>query len=125
MPEIEDFYGKKIQYKGVAFEGSPSTVFWNFIEPFLESLMGWGFDIALAHGRQRELDLRGCLVEARQALSEGIHEVYRRMQDIDRGLRWHSKGLPKDVPPAHDISEPIRAMHAKLTEYFESAQSSA
>lgn len=119
MRPIEDFHGRTIHYSGVAFEGSPRQVFWNgFIEPFLEALFLWAFDLALAYAKGRHLDARSVLQHARQCLSNGIYSIYRRMQDIDRRLK--GKGFPERASQ-HDISRPVEFMHAKLEGYFGSA----
>ena len=123
MPPIEDFLGRIIQYKGVKFEGTPRQVFWGgFIEPFLEGVIAWGFQFALDHGKQRNLDVRSCILEARRTLSARISDVYRRMQDIDRRLL--GKGYPETVPP-HDISVAISLMNGKLDQYYDSANQTA
>lgn len=38
--KVQNYYGKKIHYEGIKFEGSPKIVFWeNYIEPFLENII--------------------------------------------------------------------------------------
>lgn len=120
MIPIENFYGRTIQYKGdVAFEGSPREVFWNgFIEPFLEAIFLWGFDLGLCYAKERQVDSQKVVQYAKECLSEGILTIYQRMQDIDRRLR--GKGFPDKVTP-HNISELVKAMQERLQEYYESA----
>jgi hypothetical protein len=119
MKPIENFYGRTIQYSGVAFEGSPREVFWNgFIEPFLEALFLWGFDLALSYARDRQVDSQQVIGHTKECLSEGISTIYQRMQDIDRRLR--GKGYPDRVT-SHNISGLVKAMQKRLQEYYESA----
>lgn len=119
MRPIENFYGRKIQYVGVEFEGSPRDVFWNgFIEPFLEAIFLWGFDLALSYAKERHVDFQQVIQHTKERLSEGMSTIYQRMQDIDRRLR--GKGFPKRVTP-HNISGLVKAMQGKLQEYYESA----
>jgi hypothetical protein len=119
MRPIENFYGHTIQYSGVAFEGSPRYIFWNgFIEPFLEAIFLWGFNLALGYARERQVDSQQVIHHTKECLSEGISTIYRKMQDIDRRLR--GKGFPDRVTP-HNISGSIEAMQATLQKYYESA----
>lgn len=32
--ETEDFYGKKISYRGIKYDGSPEMIFWGYFQPF-------------------------------------------------------------------------------------------
>jgi hypothetical protein len=119
MQPIEDFHGKVIQYTGVKFEGSPAELFWNdFIEPFLEALIGWGFKLAFDHAKEHKLNAGSCINVAQQALQNGVSKIYDRMQDIDRRLR--GSGYPNTVP-MHDILAAKRTMFKKITEYKASA----
>lgn len=124
MKPVEDFYGRTIHYRGegVAFEGSPQLVFWHgFIQPFLEALFVWGFDMALSHSERLGTDSMEAVNIARQSLSNGVNSVFRRMQDIDRRLR--GRGFPKRVA-VRGVSDEICQMHAKLEVYYESAKES-
>jgi hypothetical protein len=37
--DIEDFFGKKISYKGIKYEGSPESVYWYYFQPFFDQQM--------------------------------------------------------------------------------------
>lgn len=120
MKPVKSFHDKTIQYSGVAFEGSPRLVFWQgFIQPFLEALFVWAFDMALSHSERCRTDSAEAVYIARQSLSDGIYSVFRRMQDIDRNLR--GRGFPAKVPQ-RDVSAEISHMHAKLDLYYESSR---
>jgi len=121
MKPVEDFHGRTIRYggSGLAFDGSPRLVFWEFIQPFLEALFMWGFDLALSHSGRRGSDQTEALDTAHQALSSGIYSVFRRMQDIDRRLR--GSGSPDKVDQ-RDVSNEIHQMHTKLKAYYDSAK---
>jgi len=114
MRPIENFYGRKIQYVGVEFEESPREVFWNgFIEPFLEAMFLWGFDLALNYAKERHVDFQQVIQHTKECLSEGISTIYQKMQDIDRRLK--GKGFPNRVTP-HNMSGLVKAMQEKLQE---------
>jgi len=122
MPDVKDFDGRRIHYEGVEFEGSPRQKFWSgFIEPFLEEIIGKGFQIALDYAKQRGFDGRECITAAKQALRNGVERIYRRMQDIDRRLR--DGGFPASVSPKN-IDNEIRAMYSKIDQYYASADKS-
>lgn len=119
MMAIVDFYGRTIQYSGVRFEGSPREVFWGgFIEPFLEDIFGWAFELALSHAEKRNLDRKELVLYTRECLLNGLHLTYSKMQKIDRVLR--GKGYPDRIP-LRDISREINKMQTKLDEYRDSA----
>lgn len=115
---MEDFYGHTIQYQGVRFEGSPREVFWGgFIEPFLEDIFVWAFEVALDHAKKRNLDSRELILYTRECLMNGMSLIYKGMQKIDRNLRGN--GFPDQVTP-RDISREINKMQIKLDEYRDS-----
>jgi hypothetical protein len=115
---IEDFYGHTIQYQGVRFEGSPREVFWGvFIEPFLEDIFAWAFELALDRARKRNSDSRELILYARECLTNGVGLIFKGMQKIDRNLRGN--GFPDQVTPK-DISREINKMQIKLDEYRDS-----
>jgi hypothetical protein len=122
MPPVVDFVGRTVRYSGVEFEGTPQHMFWNgFIEPFLEAQIAEGFQLALDHAHKRSMDVSSCILVTRNELYDGITLIYRRMQDIDRRLR--GRGDPHSVP-LRDVKPAILAMHAKVNEYFASAEKS-
>ena len=120
MKSIEDFNGRRIHYPGIVdLEGSPRQVFWDdFIEPFLEAIFIWAFDLSLAYAEKRKLHPNPVVQHARLCLSRGIYWIYARMQDIDRMLS--GKEFPNQVAQ-HDTSRQIESMHIRLQEYHDAA----
>ena len=93
---IKSFDGRQIAYQGIAFEGSPQTVFWSgYIEPFLEQLCISEIDAAVSMARERGVDGKRLLHELQELLSSGFRKVYEDMADVDRCLR--GKGYPNSV----------------------------
>lgn len=118
MVPIIDFYGRKIQYSGVGFEGSPREVFWSgFIEPFLEDIFVSSFEFTLGYAKKRNSDRRESILYTRECLMNGLCLIYNKMQKIDRNLR--GKGFPDQVLP-RDVSRGIEKMQIKLDEYRDS-----
>ncbi|MFY9260285.1 MAG: hypothetical protein WAO71_07235 [Gallionella sp.] len=115
---IVDFYGHAIQYQGVRFEGSPREVFWGgFVEPFLEDIFVWAFELALDRARKRNSDSRELILYTRECLTNGVNLIYKGMQKIDRNLRGN--GFPDKITP-RNISREINKMQIKLDEYRDS-----
>ena len=122
MVPVEDFHGRSIQYRGLAFEGSPREVFWgNFIVPFLEAICAWAFDFAADRAAKRKADYFDIMMHTHQSLTNGLYKVYNEMQEIDRRLR--GKGFPQQVLP-RDVSFEINKMQTRFDEYRDSALSS-
>ena len=119
MMPVEDFDGRTIQYRGVAFEGSPRQFFWGgFVEPFLEAIFIWAFEFAVDYAEKRKHDCQEVILHSHQYLTNGLYSTYTTMLDIDRKLR--GKGFPSRVPP-RDISQDIKRMQTKLDQYRDSA----
>lgn len=115
---IVDFYGHTIRYQGVRFEGSPREVFWGgFIEPFLEDIFVWAFELALDYAKKRDSDSRKLILYTRECLMNGVNLIYKGMQKIDRNLRGN--GFPDKITP-RDISREINKTQIKLDEYRDS-----
>jgi hypothetical protein len=97
---ITTFDGRQINYKGIAFEGSPRQVFWsNYIEPFLKDICISQISTALMMAKERSVDAKHLLPEVQSLLIAGITKVFSRMADVDRRLR--GIGFPDRVqlPP--------------------------
>jgi len=119
MAPVEDFYGHSIQYRGLAFEGTPREVFWGkFIVPFLEAICACAFDFASDRAEKRKADYRNIIIHTHQCLTNGLYKVYNEMQDIDRRLR--GKGFPQKVRP-QDVSLKVKKMQTRFDEYRDSA----
>lgn len=116
MPEVKDYYGRRIRYKGegLGFEGSPSMVFWGgFIEPFLEHGIIDILEQVSDEAINSNLDPEMCINEAVGHLYGRISAVYYRMAEIDQNLR--GKGYP-ETARRRDVSEKIKKMEGYLQE---------
>jgi hypothetical protein len=112
MPEVEDYYGRRIRYQGVEFEGSPRMVFWEgFIEPFLEHGIIDILEQVAEDAKKSNLTPEPCINEAVGLLYGRISAIYGRMAEIDQNLR--GKGYPENVK-RRDVSERIKKMHSYL-----------
>jgi hypothetical protein len=94
---LTGFSGRKIEYEGVGFEGSPRHVFWSgYIEPFLEDLVLQQLTAAVIEARERRVDARLLLPEVQGLLLGACRKVFRRMADIDQRLL--GRGYTERVP---------------------------
>lgn len=106
--QIEDYYGKKILYQGIEFEGGARDVFWNrYIEPFIERVIDFIVNESLRLSEERNQNPKLMLLEAGCLLKSLVQKVYLRMIEIDRQLR--GKGHPHSVP-VKNVDGKISAM---------------
>lgn len=92
----KDFYGKKIQYQGVLFEGSPREVFWgHYIEPFLEDISYRAINHTILLCNEKKLRLNEPLLETTELLKLLVRKTYNLMANIDRNLR--GQGYPQKI----------------------------
>jgi hypothetical protein len=101
---LTKFLGDEISYSGIAYEGSPRTLFWNgFIQPFLQDIASRSFEGTRKFCLTHRLELQQPMVETADLLKAGIRRIYERMSDIDQRLR--GKGYPSSVPKYNAITE--------------------
>jgi len=106
--QVTDFYGQKISYEGISFEGTPRQIFWGrYIEPFLEDLVDRVISETLRVAAEKKQDARLCLPEAAGLLKSVAQRAYSRMADIDRRLRGN--GYPTSVALRDTVRE-LRAV---------------
>lgn len=82
--EITNFYGKKISYQGIEFEGSPRHVFWGrYIEPFIEDIVERVVTETTQEAIDRHIALEPALRDAERYLKQLAQVTYRRMSEVD------------------------------------------
>ena len=88
--------GTRISMSGCRYEGTPTTVFWGCIAPFLQDAIVNTLNETVKICRVREYDPEPYVRETAMLL-EGhlIEPIYREMVGIDRAIR--GKGNPKSV----------------------------
>jgi hypothetical protein len=85
---VKNFHGREIAYQGLAFEGSPRTVFWSrYIEPFLEDLTFRAVDYALKLSAEKGVNPQPVLTEVQGLLHSYTRATLERMAEIDARLR--------------------------------------
>lgn len=112
--KIEGCRGEQIHYSGIEFSGSPRQVFWTFIRPCLEDVVGAVLAEAEEAGKKYTPEMaRQGMDESAVLLKAFVAKVYTRMADIDRRLR--GRGDPKSVEP-YDPSTKIAEMDQHIEE---------
>ncbi|MCZ8075566.1 MAG: hypothetical protein O9341_15715 [Paucibacter sp.] len=95
--KVKQFSGREISYQGIAFEGSPRSIFWGqYIDPFLEALAIEEIEFAISSARERRIDARFLLPEVQGLLLAAVQTIFGAMADVDRRLR--GEGYPESVP---------------------------
>jgi hypothetical protein len=110
--EVTDFYGKRISYGGVAFDGSPRQVFWtNHFEPFIYDTGKKLFHWIITHCNTHNLDPTQYLAEGRGLARALVEHTYAQMLQTDQLLR--GGGFPNSVTRV-SVDDKVRAMHSRL-----------
>ena len=92
----KDFYGKKIAYQGIGFEGSPRNVFWSrYIEPFLEDIVERTVQETARLATDKQQSVSEPLSEVSNLLKSVARRAYDRMVVIDQRLLGN--GFPENV----------------------------
>jgi hypothetical protein len=100
MPEVNDYYSKTIQYRGITkYEGSPWHAFWaeDFIDPFVKDAINDILKGVAEDAKKSNLIPAPCIDEAASLLNGLIVRVYNRMADIDWRLRGRDKSSREDI----------------------------
>lgn len=81
--ETTNFYGKKISYSGIQFDGSPKIVFWeNYIEPFIEDIVCKNTRETTILCQKHEISNKLPLDETKKLLKIVVENVYHDMNRI-------------------------------------------
>lgn len=116
--KLKRFDGRQINYRGVAFSGSPEHVFWGgYIEPFLEHISFSIIEDVVERCKTRKTELQPVLKDVQELLRLGFVNVYERMADIDR--RLGGKGYPDRIQ-LKNIDSYIKKMEAFVSRRIES-----
>jgi hypothetical protein len=84
---VNQFDGREISYQGIAFEGSPRSVFWGrYIDPFLEAFALEEIEFAVTAAKERRVDASVLLREVQGLLASAVHKVLGEMADVDQRL---------------------------------------
>lgn len=79
----ENYYGTKINYDGIKFEGSPKTIFWeNYIEPFLENIVIDAIKEASTLCEKHKTRGKAPYEDLRRLLKIAVMNVYSNMNSI-------------------------------------------
>lgn len=120
--DVEDFFGGRIHFGGIRFEGQPQGIFWQSVEKYLRDEVHAVFerwDVATA-GYPVHLR-RSSLAGTRSATWGFVGRIIEHAKDTDRRLR--GSGDPSSVTPRNTSGtqsavnaeiERLKASHAAL-----------
>ena len=109
---ITDYYGKKIQYRNIRFEGSPRDVYWSgFWEPFIYGAARKVLEWTIQTCRTRNLPGVPYLLEAKDLLRNLVSKTYQDIATTDVLLR--SAGN-RESAQRKDVTERIRIMNERI-----------
>lgn len=91
---VQDFYGKKISYQGIEFDGSARLVFWGrYIEPFLEDITCSLVKQTIQLSKEKGQNTKLALTNLKDLLNALVYKSFSRMAEIDRNLRGKATPL--------------------------------
>ncbi len=111
---IEKYDGSIISYEGIAYKGSPVTVFWNgFIEPYLENYSLEVLKQTSALAIECQFPVAESVDEAQSLLMVLIRRIYNEMAEVDSILKGNGFEFPKKV----DVSGKILGMSELICQH--------
>lgn len=109
--ETEDFYGKKISYRGIKYTGSPEMVFWVYFQPFFNHEIPKVLAEIEQDCTNKSLPPEGYLKEAADLLKVMVSRLWKEIAITHQVLK--GGGYPKNED-LRDMSDTIRAAKEKI-----------
>ncbi|MGN7938000.1 hypothetical protein ACTJJ2_25930 [Pseudomonas sp. 22447] len=109
--ETEDFYGKKISYRGIKYSGSPEMVFWGYFQPFFNHEIPKILSEIEKECANKNLPPEEFLTEAADLLKIMVSRLWKEIAITHQVLK--GDGLPKDED-LRDMSDMISAAKEKI-----------
>lgn len=114
---VQKYDGSEICYQGIAFSGSPVSVFWNdFIDPYLENYSITVLEQTSALAIECQFPLDETIEEAKLLLLVMVRRIYDEMAETDRILRGDGINFPdkKDVSGNIQFISEVVCEHAEI-----------
>lgn len=109
--ETEDFYGKKISYKGIKYSGSPEMVFWCYFQPFFNHEIPKVLSEIEKECTNKKLPPKDFLIEAADLLKIMVSRLWKEIAVTHQVLK--GDGFPKN-DDLRDMSGTINAAKEKI-----------
>lgn len=109
---IDGCRGERITTSGGVFDGSAREIYWSFMRPCVEDIIGEALEKADDLGRKYPPSIaRRGLDETEALLRTFVARVYKRMVDIDQRLRGN--GYP-ETAGRYDASREIEILEGEI-----------
>ena len=109
--EIDDYFGKKISYKGITYSGSPESVFWCYFQPFFDHEMPRILSEVEDSCVKKGLEPEGFVQEAGDLLKVMVSRLWKEISKTDQLLK--GQGFPKQ-DELKDIGGTIKLYQSKI-----------
>lgn len=109
--ETEDFYGKKISYRGIKYSGSPEMVFWGYFQPFFNHEIPKVLSEVEQECINKNLIPEEFLMEAADLLKVMVSRLWKEIAVTHQVLK--GDGFPKSED-LRDMSDTISAAKEKI-----------
>ena len=105
---VTNFYGNRITFKGLAFDGSIQEIYWNrYIEPFFEDFATSLFQEVAERAKRSEREISPDVFEAAELLKLSARRVFEEMAEQE--CRLVKPGFP-DYSTARSITPKAEAL---------------
>lgn len=109
--EIEDFFNKKIWYKGIKYKGSPEQVYWQYFQPFFDHEMPRVLSEVENDCLKKNLKPDEYVQEAAELLKVMVSRLWNEIAKTDQKLK--GAGFPKKED-LKDVSGIIKFYRKKI-----------
>lgn len=109
--ETEDFYGRKISYKGIRYSGSPEIVFWSYFPPFFHHEIPKVLIEIEQICTNKNLPSELYLQEAADLLKVMVSRLWKEIAKTHQVLKGNDQPKDEDL---RDMSETISAAQEQI-----------
>lgn len=109
--EIEDYYGKKISYRGIKYKGTPERVFWHYFPPFFVHEIPRVLKEIYTECRNRNLEPKEYVEEAAKFLKVMVSRLWREIAETDQRLKGNGFSKENDLK---DVSKAIEKSNQSI-----------
>tara|TARA_R110001599_G_scaffold351839_1_gene584874 strand:+ start:565 stop:1182 length:618 start_codon:yes stop_codon:yes gene_type:complete len=111
--EIDDYYSKKISYKGIKYGGSTEQVFWHYFPPFFKYEMPKVLSEVEAICIEKNLPPKEYVEEAADLLKVMVSRLWKEIAETHQKLKGEGFPKPEDLP---DVSGTIASFKKAIDE---------
>lgn len=109
--EIEDYFKKKISYKGIRYKGAPERAYWHYFQPFFEHEIPRVLSEVEDSCRNKGLNPEEYVNEAAKLLKIMVSRLWNEIAKTDQRLKGCGFPKSKDLK---EVSGTIESYHKKI-----------